>query len=458
MSFNSIRVRLLLASLAMIIAVLGVAIISLAFTFQRHIEKRVESELDKHLTQLVAAIDVTPEGQIELSQDLADPRFQLPLSGLYWQIDLGGNPHTRSRSLWDEKLIVPTPPIDATDAHIHQLAGPDGQQLYSLEKAILLEHQGQEKLFVVTIGLSREEISGTVLSFTRDLAPTLVALGGVLLLATWGQISLGLKPLSHIENAVQDIRAGTRMRVEEDVVDEVKPLTTELNALLEANEKRSREAGQRAADLAHGLRTPLTVLGSLARALDAKGQSIEAEKIRLHTGFMRQQVEWELSKALSSAHASEKWLGVADRIQRLVHVVLMSDDTNTKSWTVDVEPTSQLLITESDFNEIFGNLIENAHKWARSTMNISLQGNQICIEDDGPGVAESDIEKLTERGFSAKNSKSATGLGLAIVKQLTEKNSCKLEFGRSSLGGLKIVVTVPGSRLRHQINLPDTAT
>lgn len=456
MKLTSIRLRLLLAAAVMIVLALLASGVSIALIFERHVENRVEQELEKHFTQLVAALEVQPDGAIRLSQPLADPRFELPLSGLYWQIDLGGVPLARSRSLWDQRLSVPTPPAGATDAHIHELAGPDGQNLFSLEKAIYLERLGQEKLFVVTIGLERGEISDTVLSLTRDVVPALTVLGLVLLLATWFQLSLGLGPLAVIEKAVQGIREGSKRRIDIAVADEVKPLVSELNALLEANETRTRTARQRAADLAHGLRTPLAILGSLSRTVEGAGLAHEAEKIRIQTEHMRQQVERELAKAISDAQETPQWLALRDSAERLTRVVVMGAATPGFAWQVEVPRDAAILISRSDLNEILGNLLENAQRWGRSRAMVSLRNGEITVEDDGPGVDPGDIDRLTERGFTRARDEEAgtgrgagSGLGLAIVQELAARNGIGMAFGASPLGGLAVHLRVPEDRLRR---------
>jgi signal transduction histidine kinase len=452
MRLTSIRVRLLLAAAAMIVLALLASGASIALIFERHVENRVKQELEKHFTQLVAALEVTPEGAIRLTQELADPRFDLPLSGLYWQVDLGGKPLARSRSLWDRKLEVPTPPTDVVESHVHELAGPDGQDLFSLEKALYLEHQGAEKLFVVTIGLERGEISDTVLSLTRDVVPALAALGLVLLLATWFQVSLGLRPLAVVERAVQGIREGGQRRIGADVADEVKPLVSELNALLDANETRNRAARQRAADLAHGLRTPLAVLGSLSRTVEEAGLAPEAEKIRLQTEHMRQQVERELARAIADAQETPQWLGLRDGVERLTRVVVMGAAAPDFAWNVDVPQGAAILISRNDLNEILGNLLENAQRWGRSRATVRLIGREILVEDDGPGVDPQDLERLTERGFTRAprpGGDQGSGLGLAIVQDLVSRNGMNLAFGVSALGGLAVRLLVPEDRLRR---------
>jgi signal transduction histidine kinase len=451
MRLTSIRVRLLLAAAATIVLAMLASGASIALIFERHVENRVQQELEKHFTQLVAALEVRPDGAIQLTQDLADPRFDLPLSGLYWQVDLGGKPLARSRSLWDQKLNVPTPPADAIESHVHELPGPDGQDLFSLEKAVYLEHLGQEKLFVVTIGLERGEISDTVLSLTRDVVPALAVLGLVLLLATWFQVSLGLRPLAVVEKAVQGIREGGQRRIESAVADEVKPLVSELNALLEANDTRNRAARQRAADLAHGLRTPLTILGSLSRTVEQAGLGPEAESIRIQTEHMRQQVERELAKAMSDAQETPQWLGLRDSAERLTRVVVMGATAPGFTWSVEVPRDAAILMSRNDLNEILGNLFENAQAWGRSCAAVSLSGSEISVEDDGPGVDPEDFDRLTERGFTRARGmagRGGSGLGLAIVQELVTRNGMSMAFGASALGGLAVRLQVPRDRLR----------
>lgn len=437
MNVSSIRLRLVLAAGVMIILALIASALSIAFIFERHLEKRVFSELDKHFTQLASALEVKPDGTLELAQELADPRFSLPLSGLYWQVDLDGKPMARSRSLWDQSLVVPTPPSDEEEAHVHELAGPDDQMLFSLERSLLLNHLGSEKRFVVTVGLERGEISNTVLSMTRDVAPALSVLGLLLLLAAWLQVSLGLKPLTMIQKAVEGIRARQGGRVDENVAAEVKPLVSELNALLDANDERTLHARRRAADLAHGLRTPLTILGSISRDLEEAGRGHEAEKIRVQTEHMRQQVELELAIALSSAEEQPQWLDIAANLKRLIDVVAMQGAFN---WEIVIPDSSKCRLSRNDFNEIFGNLLENTKKWGRSRARVSIDGTSIVVSDDGPGIAEADLEKVTTRGFTTGTATTSSGLGLSIVQTLATKNKLQLKFGKSILGGLQVSV------------------
>jgi signal transduction histidine kinase len=446
---NSIRLRLLVAAGLMIIVVLLAVGTSIVLIFQRHLEKRVQSELEKQITQLLATVDVNADGKIILSQQLADPRFALPLSGLYWQIDFEGKPAARSQSLADQKLVVPAPTADVFESRVLELPGPDGQNLYALEQSVYLENQGKELLYVATVGLERGEINDTVLSMTRDVVPALSVLGLVLLLATWIQVSLGLRPLSAIERSLHGIREGGKGRVDEEVAVEVKPLVTALNALLAANEERSSVERQRAADLAHGLRTPLTILRSISRTVKDGGLKVEAEKISVQTEHMRQRVERELARALSSVEDVAVWLDVKANVSRLVKVVAMAATNSDFKWEIDVPETVQWRITRNDFNELLGNILENAQKWGKSRAQVRWQGNTLIVEDDGPGVPPEDHVRLTVRGFTTGEGSTSSGLGLAIAQQLVEKNGIVLSFGRSALGGLAVQLLFPQQRLKR---------
>ena len=259
--------------------------------------------------------------------------------------------------------------------------------MFSLEKAVFLEHQGKEVLFVVTLGIERGEWSDTVLSLSKDVAPALGVLGLVLLLATRSQLSIGLKPLTLIEEAVIGIRKGDRSRLDDPVAAEVKPLVNELNALLAANEQHNMEARQRAADLAHGLRTPLAILGSLSRTVEEGGMRKEGGSIRVQIEHMRHQVERELAKAMSSAEETVGWINIKAHVDRLVRVVSMSRANAERiAWSVDIPDQTEWLITRNDFNEIIGNVLENARKWAKSKVRILLYDAVIQIDDDGEGA------------------------------------------------------------------------
>ncbi len=450
MMLHSIRARLLAAAGLMILIALAAAAVSTYFIFQRHVEKRVAQELNKHYTQLVSALEVEPNGTLITRRELADPRFELPMSGLYWQVDLDGNDMARSRSLWDKRLVVPTPPTGETleeEAHIHDLDGPNGEKLYAIEGALWLSHLGKEKLFVVTVGLMNDEIASSTFGLAREIAPALLALGLVLLIATWLQIKLGLKPMASLEKQVHDIGEGSQERLTGVFPTEVRPLVDELNQLLDNNEKRTVVARQRAGDLAHGLRTPLAVMKSLARSVEQSGLKAEADKISVQTEHMRQQVERELAQALSSSEERQRWIGMQPLINKLVNVVSMVDD-NRISWTNSIPNGVQIKMFRNDSNEILGNILENAQKWAKSHAEIRLDGHRIIVGDDGPGVAPENIYQLTERGYTSRGS---TGFGLSIVNQLVEKNGLKIDFQKSHLGGLEVVITFPEETVRHQV-------
>ena len=422
---------------------------SIVLIFQRHLEKRVHLELEKQITQLLASVEVVEGGKIVLSQQLADPRFSLPLSGLYWQIDFDGKSQARSLSLGDQKLLVPTPPTDVSESHVHELAGPDGQNLYSLEQAVYLESQGKELLYVVTVGLERGEINDTVLSMTWDVVPALSVLGFVMLLGTWLQITLGLRPLSMIEKALHGIRDGSKGRLDEEVAVEVKPLVNELNALLAANEQRNRLERQRAADLAHGLRTPLTILGSISRKIIAGGMKIEAEKLNIQTEHMRQQVERELARALSSIEEIPLWIDVNTDVNRLVKVVAMAATEPDFNWMNEVPEALQWRITRNDFNELLGSILENAQKWGVKKACVRWQDDALIIEDDGPGVPPESHDRLTVRGFTTGEGNTSSGLGLSIAQQLADKNDFTLTFARAALGGLAVQLKLPLQKFRQ---------
>src|SRR5207248_1271657 len=229
--------------------------------------------------------------------DLADPRFSQPLSGLYWQIDADGKDVARSRSLWDEHLTVPTPPPGPADVHTHLLQGPAGVELFAAERLAYVDIGGKQQPLVLTVGLDRREITKTVGAFSRDLIASLAVLGAALVIAAWLQVSIGLRPLELIRGRLEAVRSGVARRLDGNFPLEVQPLADEVNGLLAAQEQQLVKARRRAGDLAHGLKTPITILGSIARELRRSGATRAAADVEEQVAALELHVERELARA-----------------------------------------------------------------------------------------------------------------------------------------------------------------
>ncbi len=449
MKKGSLRLRLFAAGAASIVVALTVAGFGLMLLFERHVERRVVAELQTDLRQLTASLAMTPDGTLEVSRPLAEPRFQEPLSGLYWQITAQPTePVLRSRSLWDALLALPSDDLSDGQEHRHDLAGPDGTTLLAVERAVVLPASLGGHRIRVVVALDHREVTAAARAFGADLLPALCVLAVVLIIAAWVQVTIGLWPLDAVRRRLADVRAGRAPHLGQAFPDEVQPLALEVDTLLDAQAVAMTRARARAADLAHGLRTPLTVLAATAEELRERGDAATASDIASVADSMRQHIERELARARAS-HGSRAAAPrpIAPVVDRVVGVLRRTPRGQELDWQAAVPPDAAAAMDPQDLAELLGNLTENAVKWARSRVSVTgataLDGAVLTIEDDGPGIADGDVAAALARGGRLDESRPGTGLGLAIVSDLVEAYGGTLTLGRSTLGGLHAVVRLP---------------
>jgi signal transduction histidine kinase len=433
----SLRRRLFIGAAISIAAALGLAGLGLVLLFERYVERRVENELKSHLRQLAAGIEVANDGRITVKRALADPRFAEPFSGLYWQIDLNGNDVARSRSLWDERLLVPS---HSEDVHTHQLTGPAGVELFAQERLASIEINGKSQPLVLTVGVDRREIGEAVSSFTRDLVASLILLGTALVVAAWIQVSIGLRPLELLRERLERVRSGRVPRLEGEFPREVQPLADEVNGLLETQEQALERARNRAGDLAHGLKTPITILDSIARDLRRNGSANAAGELEEQAAIIGHHVDRELARARLSYGRPTHVGPLRASVDRMIAAMTRLPRGCELVWTNDVPEDTRMMLEEQDLIELLGNLLDNARKWGRSRARIAVEGNALIVEDDGPGVPEAERQRIVERGRRLDEATQGSGLGLAIVEDIVKLHELSLDVSRSRLGGLRVAI------------------
>ncbi len=449
MSFGSLRLRLLAGAAAFVLIALALSAVGLTALFQRHVERWVDAEMSNHLAQLIAGIDRTPRGQLAVTRAPADPRFQNPLSGLYWQVDVEpGGPVLRSRSLWDFEIALPAESeIDDAVGHF-DVAGPDNQSLHLLQQRIKLPARLGGETARVAVAIDNVYLSGAVSRFAGALLPYLVVLALLLTAAAWAQVSIGLRPLAAMRGKLAAIGSGEARRLGADFPDEVLPLAREIDTLLDARERQIVKARDRAADLAHGLKTPLQLLSDDAERLKAKGEHALAEEIEDIAGTMRRHVERELTRARSGANAGNAAVDVATVAQRVVRVMERTPQGKRVAWTVDVPVALTARIDEEDLTEALGNLTENAARHAQSSVIVKARVDkgmiEVAVVDDGPGIPPERAHEALRRGGRLDQSGSA-GLGLAIVGDIAEAWSASLSI-EAPARGCRIVLRIPIAR------------
>lgn len=452
MKQGSLKLRLLAAGAASIVVALALAGFGLLLLFERHVERRVAIELGVDLNQLVSSLTKTQDGGIEVGTPPAEPRFLQPLSGLYWQITEVPNGTTlRSRSLWDEMLILPTDELARGEMHHHTITGPGGASLLAVERSVSLPESLGGRTIRAAVALDRAEVHAAGFAFASDLLPFLALLAAVLILAAWIQVGVGLRPLDTIRGRLEQVRSGHTARLGRSFPDEVCPLASEIDHLLDAQEKAVARARARAADLAHGLKTPLTVLAADARELRSRGEKHLADEIETVTAGMRRHVERELVRARTGFRTQT---GPAQPVRpifnQVVEVLRRAPNGQRLSWEIDCGDGVGVRLDAQDLTEIVGNLAENAAAWAKSTVRFHCRADAdavtLQVEDDGPGVPEERVDAVLARGGRLDETRPGSGLGLAIVSDLVEVYRGSLALRRSSLGGLLAEVRLPGSR------------
>ncbi|MBJ6125618.1 sensor histidine kinase [Microvirga splendida] len=446
---GSLKLRLLATGTASIIFALVLAGLGLLLLFERHVERRMAAELGTHLNQLVSSLARTGDGTLEVGSPPAEPRFLQPLSGLYWQItEEPQGAVLRSRSLWDATLTLPPDVLAAGEVHRHTIPGPGGASLLAVERRIVLPASLGGGTIRAVVALDRAEVHAAGLDFASDLVPSLAFLAGILIAAAWIQVGVGLRPLDAVRRRLAQVRSGETARLGEAFPDEVRPLAAEVDHLLDEQEKAIARARARAADLAHGLKTPLTVLSADAEELRARGDADLADEIETITAGMRRHVERELVRARTGLRVRSGPLQpVRPMAEQVTGVLRRTPQGQKVSWQVDVADSLGVRMDTQDLTEILGNLAENAATWAAGAVRIEARrdGAAVClrVEDDGPGVPEDRIDAVLARGGRLDETRPGTGLGLAIVGDLVEAYGGSLALRRSSLGGLLAEVRLP---------------
>lgn len=446
MKAHSLRWRLALLAALSIACTLGAAGLSIAYMFERHIERRIEGELDVRLSELLGAFAVE-EGAPRMAHPLSDPRYAQPFSGAYWQISGPDGAILQSRSLWDSSIALRDQP--ANGAHAYEVQWPAGATLYVLDRQVTLENGGKRLAWRLAVALDHAEIDAINTDFTRDLLKALGVIGAVLLAGAWLQINLGLRPLRQVRQRVAAIQQGRAARLEGDFPTELAPLAEDFNALLARQEERLRKGRERAGALAHGLKTPLTILTYEAARLAELGLSEPATALREQVGAMRNHVERELARARSHGSAAPGGLFADARasVDRLINLVRRMPRGDAIAFSNQLPPGLRVHVDPDDFGEIAGNLIDNARKHARAAVKISASVADgralISVEDDGPGIPAQSRERLTQRGETAKPGDDSSGLGLAIVCDLLADYGSQLAIADRAGGGCTLSFSVP---------------
>ncbi|WP_238539087.1 sensor histidine kinase KdpD [Novosphingobium sp. AP12] len=407
------------------------------------VTRNFDEQLGYVLTGMIGSAEIGPDGEVFFIRPLGDQRFLEPNSGLYYQIRAKGHEDWPSRSLWDRSLDVPEGHFDA-QPHIYDSDQFAGEPLRVLERSIILP--GSNAHWMFTVAASRRDLNDQIKMIRSILVYSFIALGVGLLLMAGMQTWYGLFPLRHVRRAIQKLRTTGASRVTDPLPREVEPLVDELNMLLAHTERQAEEARTHAGNLAHALKTPLTVV---MNAATAKAPDLADTVIR-EAAVMRRQVDHHLARAravgrravgMSRAEVWPSLEAVLRAVERLYPQARFDLDGN-REVTVAVE--------KQDLEEILGNLIENSAKYGGGSVFVTVDAGsdprfcEIWIEDDGLGIPEAERIRIFDRGARLDTGKPGTGLGLAIVRDVVEIYGGTVQLDESEdLGGLLVKLRLP---------------
>lgn len=447
---SSLRWRLLAATVAGAALALLLAGLALTALFRAEIDRQFDDALRQQLDQLTALVEFDAQGQLRLDDSgLTDPRWRRPYSGLYWQVDAAqARGVLRSRSLWDATLDNASDALPDGSLHRHDVTGPQGATLRVLERSVFPAGQPQQ-LWRLLVAADRSASAQAVTRFGRVLALSLGVLWCLLVAAAWAQVRVGLAPLRALQAAVRAVREGGATRIEADAPTELRPLVQGFNEVLAHNEAMVERARQQAGNLAHAVKTPLAVM---AQAAEGEASPL-GQVVREQTEAARRQVDWHLARARAAAHkafANERaaLAPVVDGLLRVMERVHADRGLHLRAEPGD--PTAACGCPAQDVQEMLGNVLDNACKWARSEVVVSVlpRSGAWClqVDDDGPGIAPGQRQAVLARGVRLDESVPGSGLGLHIARDLALAHGGDLALDQSPLGGLRAQLVLPASR------------
>ncbi len=460
---GSLRRRLLAAAAIWIALALLLVGILLVVLFRHHAEEELAARAAGPLDALAAALAVTPSTpssggdvtpQLVLAEEPTDDAFKRPYGGAYWWVSESQATPLRSRSWWD---AAPAPQLAdefgrLVDARIgrFEVTGPQAQPLVVWARRV--ELGDWERPLVVAVAFDTTRLQGNTRDFARTVAWALGALALALWAASWWQVRLGLAPMRRLQQALASLRTGRSSQLQGRFPAEVQPLVNELNALLDDNDRLVRQAREQTGNLAHALKTPLAVLGNAAVAWNGD----EGERLRAQLAHIHRQVELQLARARATAAGTltardaDRRADAAAVVDSLLRTLKQLHAERSIVAARLGDPAPITVAVDSDvLHELLGNLLDNAFRWARTEVRVTLQAAsqaqllRLDIDDDGPGIPAPRREEALQRGRRLDETQPGSGLGLAIADELVRLGGGSLQLAEAPLGGLRVSLMLP---------------
>lgn len=453
MRVNSLAFRLIAgASLwsAIALVVAGVILTSL---YRDTVERAFDERLSVYLKTLVGNLATQAPGQLGDPGNLGEQRFELIYSGWYWQIrQVNGPVLLASRSLSTDTLDIANATSRSSVDGVEQatLVGPDKQQLRVLQRTITFD---VDHRYDVLVAGNASEMQGEITDFRTSVALTLAVFGIGLVASTAFQIRWGLRPLDQVRRGLAALRSGKEQSLDGPFPAEIEPLAKELNALVASNQQIIERARTHVGNLAHALKTPLSVITNEARSDQGK----LASKVGEQAEIMRMQINHHLDRARIAARSQV--IGAVTEVEpvlaRLVRAMRRIHEDRGLTIDLHAPEAARFRGEQQDLEEMVGNLVDNACKWASAKVAVEvvclpatgeMDGSLVIrVDDDGPGLTAEQMREATRRGRRLDESKPGSGLGLSIVTDLASLYGGAFEMDRSPLGGLRAELRLPAA-------------
>lgn len=436
---RSINLRLLLAVLLMVLLALPVAGWLLAHHYRTAAVNAFDERLEAMLNVVIAGVTYDPlNQQLNYERALGDSRFDHVYSGWYWQITDEANRSVASRSLWDQRLPV----LESERVTARTLPGPRGQQLRVVERDIYLAPL--EAPLHVSVAARDDDLRENIQEFQQMLWLGLLGLGALLLGVLALQVRWGLAPLRRMNANLRDVEQGRAEQLDTRLPDELATLATSMNAVLARDQRLIERGRHTAGNLAHALKTPISVMRLLAKQLPGESRDTwEAELSRIDSA-----VRHHLARA-SAAGEGVRFAPVAlqGTLAPLITGLARLAQRRHITLRQTVDSGVRVHMDGQDLQEMVGNLLDNALRWAKSDVHIRLQaqGNTLwlVVGDDGPGMTPQECQAAVQRGKRLDEQRSGSGLGLAIVTDLVTLYHGQMRLQRAESGGLEVVIELP---------------
>jgi signal transduction histidine kinase len=460
MKLNSLAFRVFATAAVWTVLVLAIAGLVIDYVHKREAEAAFDARLSQILTQIIAFSTLHEGNEPRVPKIISEPLFELTHSGWYWQITpLDNAPGRRmvSASLAGESLLLPSSlrmKPDANNIIWFNTTGPVGENLRIAENVYNAGEDESPRFYSFLVAGDAETALTVNAVFRFPLITSLGLAGLVLVAATLFQVRFVLRPLKQIEKRLSDIRSGRAEKLDGELPSEIEPMQTELNALIRSNQEIVERARTQVGNLAHALKTPLAVIMNDAR--DEKGLS--AAKVVEQATIMSDQVNYYLDRARMAARASVVGRqievgvvadGVVRALERIYH-------ERKLDLTVECPPTARFQGERQDLEEMLGNLLDNACKWAARRVVVKVgveqpngtgEGNRlhISVEDDGPGLTQEQRDLGIQRGRRLDETKPGSGLGLSIVADIAQSYRGRFKLEQAALGGLSARLDLPAA-------------